>query len=96
MVKEASIDHPFEEDACRCHFNLDNMSGDSELVLKYQWYIGDKTPTNFVAIDGAVGEVLHSSSSELKSWFLIACVEILCGLLMTRYTGQDMKMLANS
>jgi len=65
-LKEASVDQPFEEDACRCHFKLVNVSSDSELVFKYQWYVGDRTPTNFVAIDNAVGEVLHYFSCELK------------------------------
>lgn len=57
MVKEAYIDQPFEEDTCRCHFTFANLSSDSELVLKYQWFLGDRTPTNFVPITHAVGEV---------------------------------------
>lgn len=61
MLKEASVDQPFEQDACRCHFAFAKdrtLSSDSELVLKYQWFIGERTPTNFTAIVDAVGEVL--------------------------------------
>lgn len=57
MLQEASIDQPFEEDACHCHFSFVNSNGDSDLKLKYQWFIGDRTATNFVAITDALGEV---------------------------------------
>lgn len=61
LLKEAFIDPPFEEDACYCHFNFSKDKtddNDSEVVLKYQWYIGERTPSNFVAIPGATGEVM--------------------------------------
>lgn len=57
MLKEAFADQPFEEDVCHCHFKFVNVGNDSELVLKYQWFIGERTPTNFVPIADAVGEV---------------------------------------
>lgn len=77
LLKEASIDHPFEEDACRCHFKLVTMSSDSEMILKYQWYIGDKTPTNFVAINGAVGEVYWPRHEDIGKCLKVECTPIL-------------------
>lgn len=62
VLKEASVDQPFEQDACHSHFVFAKdrtLSSDSELVLKYQWFIGERTPTNFVAIADAAGEVLN-------------------------------------
>lgn len=59
-LKEASVDRPFEEDICRCHFIFvkDEMKdNNSELVLRYQWYIAEKTPANFLPLDNVVGEV---------------------------------------
>lgn len=63
LVKEASIDQPSEEDACRCCFNFVQDSGisvESELVLRFQWFLGDRTPSNFTVIPDAKGEVANS------------------------------------
>lgn len=63
LLEEASVDQPFEEDACGCHFRFvkdKTVNNDSELVLKYQWLIGDRTPFNFKAIPEATGEVVNS------------------------------------
>lgn len=63
LLKDASVDPPFEEDACCCHFNFikdKTESSDSELVLKYQWFVGERTPSNFKAIPNATGEVIGS------------------------------------
>ncbi|KAG5545005.1 hypothetical protein RHGRI_017462 [Rhododendron griersonianum] len=60
LPKEVSIDKPFEEDACCCHFNfVTEKTGSSnwDLVLKYQWFVGERTPSNFIAIPEAAGEV---------------------------------------
>lgn len=57
ILKQASIDQPFEEDICHCHFKFTNISSDSELALKYQWFIGERTLSNFEPIADAVGEV---------------------------------------
>ncbi|XP_020271153.1 187-kDa microtubule-associated protein AIR9 [Asparagus officinalis] len=77
VLKEAFVDPPFEEDACRCHFKLVNPSCDSELVLRYQWYVGDKTPTNFVAIDGALGEVYMPRHEDIGKFLKVECVPVL-------------------
>lgn len=60
ILKKASIDSPFEEDACRCHFLFlkeRGVSEESELTLKYQWFIAQKTPMDFEKIEGAMSEV---------------------------------------
>ncbi|KAI8543069.1 hypothetical protein RHMOL_Rhmol08G0189800 [Rhododendron molle] len=36
-------------------------SSNSDLVLKYQWFVGERTPSNFIAIPKATGEVMVSS-----------------------------------
>nr|DAD37235.1 TPA_asm: hypothetical protein HUJ06_007876 [Nelumbo nucifera] len=80
LLKEASVDHPFEDDACRCHFAFvkdRTLSTDSELVLKYQWFVGDKTPTNFVAITDAVGEVYWPKHEDVDRFLKVECTPIL-------------------
>lgn len=63
LLKEISIDKPFEEDACCCRFNFvtdKTGSCNSDLVLKYQWFVGERTPSNFIAIPEVTGEVMVS------------------------------------
>lgn len=60
IVKKAHVDHPFEEDPCHCHFSFTNKCDEGELVLKYQWFIGGKTPTDFVPLPEELSEVEHS------------------------------------
>lgn len=60
LLQKASVDQPFEEDACFCHFDFVrdiNEESGAVLNLKYQWLIGERTPSNFIAIPGACGEV---------------------------------------
>jgi hypothetical protein len=61
-VEQALIDKPSEEDPCSCHFKFIKQNSEpDDLTLRYQWYIGGKTPANFLAIEGATEEVsLHS------------------------------------
>ncbi|KAJ6832033.1 187-kDa microtubule-associated protein AIR9 [Iris pallida] len=77
MLKEASIDQPFEEDACHCHFNFANIGSESDLVLKYRWYLGEKTPTNFVAIADARGEVYWPKHGDIGKILKVECTPIL-------------------
>ena len=60
-IEQALIEKPSEEDPCSCHFTFTKHNNELEdLTLRYQWYIGGKTPTNFVPIEGATDEVsLH-------------------------------------
>ena len=60
LLRGASVEQPFEEDPCCCNFDFvkdECASTDAELFLKYQWFIGDKTPSNFRAIPGATEKV---------------------------------------
>ncbi|XP_038987888.1 187-kDa microtubule-associated protein AIR9 isoform X2 [Phoenix dactylifera] len=77
MLKETFVEKPFEGDACHCHFNFVNLSNDSELVLKYQWFIGERTPTNFVPIADAVGEVYWPKHEDIDRHLKIECTPIL-------------------
>ncbi|XP_038970512.1 187-kDa microtubule-associated protein AIR9-like [Phoenix dactylifera] len=77
MLKEASIDQPFEGDACRCLFNFVNLSSDPELVLKFQWFIGDRTPTNFVPIADAIGEVYWPKHEDIDRHLKVECTPVL-------------------
>ncbi|KAF8413517.1 hypothetical protein HHK36_001507 [Tetracentron sinense] len=80
LLKEASVDQPFEEDACRCHFVFvkdRTLSTDLELVLKYQWFIGEKTPTHFVAIADAVGEEYWPKHVDIDKFLKVECTPIL-------------------
>lgn len=59
-VGEASVDQPFEDDACSCHFTFNYANGENhDLALKYKWYVGGRTPTNFSHIHGAIDKVLY-------------------------------------
>lgn len=81
MLKEASMDKPFEEDTCSCHFNLvpdDTASDDSQLELKYQWFVGGRTPCNFTAIPDATEEVWHVATHDFfGSEYLLMVVSLL-------------------
>ena len=78
LVKEASVDQPSEEDACRCHFTFvqeSTLSTDSQLVLRYQWFLGDRTPSNFTLIPDATGVVTGCSGfSNALKFYLTADV----------------------
>lgn len=61
LLEQAFIDQPFEEDSCGCHFHfIKEKTGndDCELILKYQWLIGERTLSNFKALPAATGEVV--------------------------------------
>lgn len=82
LLKKASIDLPFEEDACSCHFVFikdRSIYDETELVLKYQWFIGDKTPTNFEIIEGAVTEVYWPRHEEIDKFLKVECTPVLRG-----------------
>ncbi|KAL6991640.1 187-kDa microtubule-associated protein air9, partial [Sarracenia purpurea var. burkii] len=82
LLKEMSIDPPFEEDACCCHFNFmkDNTgSSNSDLVLKYQWFVGERIPSNFIAIPDATGEVYWPKHADIDRILKVECAPILDG-----------------
>ncbi|GAV67239.1 LRR_4 domain-containing protein [Cephalotus follicularis] len=80
MLKEASVDQPFEEDACHCHFTFvqdGTLSNDAQLVLKYQWFVGERTPSNFIAIPDATGEVFWPKHEDIDKILKVECTPIL-------------------
>ncbi|XP_062095531.1 187-kDa microtubule-associated protein AIR9 [Humulus lupulus] len=80
LVKEAFVDRPSEEDACHCHFTFvqeSTLSVDSQLVLRYQWFVGDRTPTNFTVIPDATGEVYWPKHEDIDKVLKVECTPIL-------------------
>ncbi|KAI4370946.1 hypothetical protein MLD38_019233 [Melastoma candidum] len=79
ILKGTSVDKPFEEDACSCHFNLvpdGTSSDDSRLELKYQWFIGGRTPCNFTAIPDATDEVYWPKKEDVGKILKVECTII--------------------
>ncbi|XP_065846855.1 187-kDa microtubule-associated protein AIR9 [Euphorbia lathyris] len=80
LLKEASVDQPFEEDACRCQFVFvqDNtLSSYPQLVLKYQWFLGERTLSDFVAIPDATAEVYWPKHEDINKFLKVECTPIL-------------------
>lgn len=82
LLKEISMDKPFEEDACCCHFNFvtdKTGSSNSDLVLKYQWFVGERTPSNFIAIPEVTGEVYLPKHEDIGRILKVECTPVLDG-----------------
>lgn len=80
LLKEASIDQPCEEDSCRCHFTIvldSTLRVDPELVLKYQWFVGERSLSNFVAIPDATKEVYWPKHEDINKVLKVECTMIL-------------------
>ncbi|KAL3522822.1 hypothetical protein ACH5RR_015656 [Cinchona calisaya] len=80
LLKEASIEQPFEEDACCCNFDFvkDEAAGsDAKLLLKYQWFIGEKTPANFRVIPGATQKVYWPKREDIGRILKVECTPVL-------------------
>ncbi|KAL5197898.1 hypothetical protein ABZP36_001410 [Zizania latifolia] len=77
IVKKAYVDHPFEEDPCHCHFSFTNQCNEGELVLKYQWFIGGKTPTDFVPVSEELSEVYWPKHEDVGRCLKVECTPIL-------------------
>ncbi|PKA57004.1 hypothetical protein AXF42_Ash002308 [Apostasia shenzhenica] len=77
MLKKASVDPPFEGDICRCHFSFVNINSDSELTLKYQWFIGESTSISLVPIANAVAEVYWPSHDDVGKFLKVECTPVL-------------------
>ncbi|XP_024632568.1 187-kDa microtubule-associated protein AIR9 isoform X1 [Medicago truncatula] len=76
FLKEASIDKPLEEDVCHSHFTFVHdgaMSTDPPLVLKYQWFCGDVTLSNFVPIPDATDEFYLPKHNEIGKVLKVEC-----------------------
>ncbi|XP_031264195.1 187-kDa microtubule-associated protein AIR9 isoform X1 [Pistacia vera] len=80
LVKEAFIEKPSEEDACRCHFVFvqdSTLSIDPQLVLKYQWFLGERPLSDFVPIPDATGEVYWPKHEDIGKFLKVECTPIL-------------------
>ncbi|KAM4101329.1 hypothetical protein ACB094_05G135400 [Castanea mollissima] len=80
LLKEASVDQPSEEDACRCHFTFvqdGTLSTDPQLVLKYQWFMGERMLSNFAAIPDATGEVYWPKHEDIGKILKVECTPLL-------------------
>ncbi|KAJ4758953.1 Outer arm dynein light chain 1 protein [Rhynchospora pubera] len=74
-VGEASVDQPFEEDTCTCHFTFNHVNGENyDLALKYQWYLGERTAVNFSPIDGATDKVYWPKREEVGRFLKVECI----------------------
>ncbi|WVZ21289.1 hypothetical protein V8G54_008611 [Vigna mungo] len=76
LLKEASIDKPVEEDVCRCHFTIvpdGAASTGPPLDLKYQWFCGDLSLSNFVPIPDATSEVYWPKHDDIGKVLKVEC-----------------------
>ncbi|KAL2604532.1 hypothetical protein AAZV13_09G072900 [Glycine max] len=76
FLKEASIDKPVEEDMCRCHFTIIHdgaASTDPPLFLKYQWFCGDISLSNFIPIPDATDEVYWPKHNDIGKVLKVEC-----------------------
>ncbi|KAM1883329.1 hypothetical protein ACFX13_004704 [Malus domestica] len=80
LVKEASVEKPFEEDTCRCQFTFvqeNTLATDPQLILKYQWFVGERTPSNFTIIPDATGEVYWPKHDDIGRILKVECTPVL-------------------
>lgn len=80
LLKEVSVDQPSEEDACRCHFTFvqdGTLSTDPQLVLNYQWFVGERMLSNFAAIPDATGEVYWPKHEDINKILKVECTPLL-------------------
>lgn len=80
LLKEASIDKPFEEDACHCHFVFvqeSTLSIDLDIILKYKWFLGERALSNFTAIPDVNGEVYWPKHEDIGKILKVECTPVL-------------------
>ncbi|KAJ8762645.1 hypothetical protein K2173_010666 [Erythroxylum novogranatense] len=80
VLKDAAVDQPFEEDACCCHFSFDQdcgFSADPPLVLQYQWFIGERTLSDFVKISNAIAEAYWPKHEDIGKILKVVCTPTL-------------------
>ncbi|XP_076908814.1 187-kDa microtubule-associated protein AIR9-like isoform X1 [Bidens hawaiensis] len=80
MLMEASVDQPFEEDACNCHFIFTKdktITENSDLVLNYQWFIGSTTLSNFTPVPDATAEVYWPKHDDVGKFLRVECTPVL-------------------
>ncbi|CAN6683756.1 unnamed protein product [Malus baccata var. baccata] len=80
LVKKVSVEKPFEEDTCRCQFTFvqeNTLATDPQLILKYQWFVGERTPSNFTIIPDATGEVYWPKHEDIGRILKVECTPVL-------------------
>ncbi|PWA81634.1 outer arm dynein light chain 1 protein [Artemisia annua] len=80
MLMEASVDQPFEEDACNCHFlftKTKTINEESELELNYQWFIGGSSLSKFTPIPDATAEVYWPKRDDVGKILRVECTPVL-------------------
>ncbi|KAK9201687.1 hypothetical protein WN944_016893 [Citrus x changshan-huyou] len=73
-------DQPVEQDACHSHFFFvqdSTVSTDLQLGLKYQWFIGERPLSIFVAISGVTSEVYWPKHEDIGKFLKVECTPIL-------------------
>ncbi|KAL3696460.1 hypothetical protein R1sor_010536 [Riccia sorocarpa] len=79
-VKTAEVSSPREEDPCLCTFifeKVDDSFEDTELSMKYQWFVGGKTAVEFVPIDGAVETEYWPRHEDVGNCLKVECTLVL-------------------
>lgn len=79
-VEQALIEQPSEEDPCSCHFTFAKQSAeldDMEMTLRYQWFIGGRTPSNFLPIQDATEEVYWPKHEDVGRCLKVECTPVL-------------------
>ncbi|ESQ52069.1 hypothetical protein EUTSA_v10016130mg [Eutrema salsugineum] len=78
LIKEASVDRPSEESPCQCHFVLvQEKTTDTELVLRYQWSVADRSLSNFFPIHDATNEVYWPKHEDIGKILKIECTPVI-------------------
>ncbi|MCO5582339.1 hypothetical protein L7F22_036233 [Adiantum nelumboides] len=81
-VQKAVIDSPSEEDCCSCCFLLEKESGiqeDIDVILTYQWFLGDKSATNFLPIEGAITKTYWPKRQDIGRCLKAECKPVIQG-----------------
>ncbi|CAN1227767.1 187-kDa microtubule-associated protein AIR9 [Linum grandiflorum] len=80
LLKDARVDQPFEDDICRCHFNFhqDEIPSDEPpLVLKYQWFVGERPLSEFIPIADANKEVYWPTRDDIRKFLKVECTPVI-------------------
>ncbi|CAI0545496.1 unnamed protein product [Linum tenue] len=80
LLKDARVDQPFEDDICRCHFNFvqDGIPSDeAPLVLKYQWFVGQRPLSDFTPIADANEEVYWPKREDIRKFLKVECTPVI-------------------
>ncbi|CAN1812949.1 187-kDa microtubule-associated protein AIR9 [Linum perenne] len=80
LLKDAHVDQPFEDDICRCHFNFqqdETQSDEPPLVLKYQWFVGERPLSDFTAIADANKEAYWPTRDDIRKFLKVECTPVI-------------------